>query len=151
MPGLCHGALPGLCQRGLGRAVDGSGLRRQGSRRATSSQFCWGGASPQIEVCHTELCQVFARELCQVFARRFSSLTPMRAWVLNYVRRELWSGQVRLAPTLYVWCLPFVFVSSLSSLSLSVGRSDLLVRRRTRVTHRPQDLTLRRPRDLGVS
>ena len=24
-----------------------------------------GGASPRIEVCHTELCQVFARELCQ--------------------------------------------------------------------------------------
>ena len=95
LPGLCHRTLPGLYQRGLGRALDGSGLglgdhkcdladlhnesTRQGSRRTTSSQFSWGGASPQIEVCHTGLYQVFTRELCQALYQRFSSLTPMRA------------------------------------------------------------------------
>ena len=98
----CLVALPGVLVLSFARTLPRSFARTLPEGSGTGfGRVQLGGASPQIEVCHTELCQVFARELCQVFARRFSSLTPMRAWVLNYVRRELWSGQVILAPTLY--------------------------------------------------
>ena len=97
----CLVALPGVLVLSFARTLPRSFARTLPEGSGTGfGRVQLGGASPQIEVCHTELCQVFARELCQVFARRFSSLTPMRAWVLNYVRRELWSGQVILAPTL---------------------------------------------------
>ena len=107
----CLVALPGVLVLSFARTLPRSFARTLPEGSGTGfGRVQLGGASPQIEVCHTELCQVFARELCQVFARRFSSLTPMRAWVLNYVRRELWSGQVILAPTLprmvsyHAWC-----------------------------------------------
>ena len=100
----CLAALPGVLAFGFARPLPRSFARTLPEGSGTGfGRVQLGGASPQIGVCHTELCQVFARELCQVFARRFSSLTPMRAWVLNYVRRELWSGQVILAPTLGFW------------------------------------------------
>ena len=108
----CLVALPGVLVLSFARTLPRSFARTLPEGSGTGfGRVQLGGASPQIEVCHTELCQVFARELCQVFARRFSSLTPMRAWVLNYVRRELWSGQVILAPTLVVAVFPLQFQS----------------------------------------
>ena len=77
----CLVALPGVLVLSFARTLPRSFARTLPEGSGTGfGRVQLGGASPQIEVCHTELCQVFARELCQVFARRFSSLTPMRAW-----------------------------------------------------------------------
>ena len=116
LPGLCHCvALPGLCQRGLGRGLDGSGtwrpLGRFQIRFATEIEKpgitpdhlfavqLGGGHPPKLR----SATQSFARSLPENFARSLPGdfrVTPVRAWVLNYVRRELWSGQVIVAPTL---------------------------------------------------